>query len=101
MKSFIAFWEFINKFFPKFAHLLNLLDFLETISYFSKKDLISREELDDLLGNSLLFYFKIFRKWIYYRREKYNNNSYYSELENLIEYLQASEYKRKIEKIAE
>jgi hypothetical protein len=81
------------------SYLLNLLDFLETIAYFSRKEYISVKEIDELLGNSLIFYFKIFKPWIYERRLKYNNKSYYSELENLIEKIDAIQVKDRLEKI--
>lgn len=68
----------------KFIYLLNLLDFLETIAYFSNKGFISVKEINELLGNTIFFNYKIFKSWISYRREKYQNNSYYCELETLV-----------------
>ena len=42
------------------------------------------KEIDELLGNSIVFNYKVFKSWIKYRQEKYKNTSYYCELENLV-----------------
>lgn len=82
----------------KFAYLLNLLDFLETIAYFSRKDFISVDEVDDLLGNSLVFYYQIYKPWIYYRRSKYHNKQYHNEIELLVEKIAARQLKETLSK---
>lgn len=68
----------------KFVYLLNLLDFLETISYFSNKGYVSVKEINELLGCTITFNYKVFQGWIKYRRDKYNNQNYYCELESLV-----------------
>lgn len=68
----------------EFTYLLNFLDFLETISYYCNRNYISLDDLDDLLGNTMVYYYKVFKKWIYYRKGKYNDN-FYKELETVIE----------------
>lgn len=74
----------INKKSPKkFVYLLNFLDFLETIAYFVKKEALKSEDLEELLGESLTYYYDIFCPLICSRREKHKKNSYYRELENL------------------
>jgi len=82
----------------EFSYLLNLLDFLETIAYFSRKEYISVRDIDELIGNSILFYFRIYRQWIYYRRRKYGNKSYYCEFENLVEKIESHQAKEKLAK---
>jgi len=74
----------------KFIYLLNLLDFLETISYFSNRNFVNATEIDNLLGNTILFNYKIFKYWIKYRREKYQQKDYYSELQTLVEKIDPS-----------
>ena len=67
----------------EFTYLLNFLDFLETLAYFCNRGYISVDDVDDLIGNSMVFYYKVFKKWIYYRKEKYNND-FYCELKKVI-----------------
>ena len=67
-----------------FIYLLNFLDFLETVAYFSNKDYISQKDINELLGNSLNYYYKVFKQWICYRRCKYDDKTYYCELEEFI-----------------
>lgn len=81
--------------YERFAYLLNLLDFLEVIALFCRKKLITTDEVDELLGNSIIFFYDIFRPWIYYRRSKYMNKYYHCELEWLIEEIQAKALKEK------
>jgi len=79
-----------------FIHLLNFLDFLETIAYFTHKNHITYNDIDELLGWSITYYFKVFKPWIYYRRKKYNNNKYYCELELLVCKLESNAIKDKL-----
>ena len=44
-----------------FISLLNFLDFLETAAYFSNKNYINRKEIGELCGNSIVYYYKIFK----------------------------------------
>ncbi|MGQ3890944.1 DUF4760 domain-containing protein [Legionella sp. CNM-4043-24] len=53
----------------KFISLLNFLDFLETIGYLHSQDSISTEEVSDLLGNSIVYFYDIFSIYIAYRRK--------------------------------
>lgn len=68
-----------------FIYLINFLDFLETLAYFVRKNLLSYKDIYELLGGSILYYYKVFKPWIYHRRLKRNNNNYYCEIEKLIE----------------
>lgn len=68
-----------------FILLLNFLDFLETITYFANQNYISKIDIDELSGESIFFYYKVFKSWINYRREKYNNSHYYEALKTFIE----------------
>lgn len=67
-----------------FLYLLNFLDFLETIAYFANRNDISKNDVNELLGGSLTYYYKVFEPWIYYRRGKYKDSSYYFQLEKLV-----------------
>lgn len=68
----------------KFIHLLNFLDFLETIAYFANKNYITREDVSELLGGSMNYYYEIFSAWIYYRRHKYKDDSYYCQIQKYV-----------------
>ena len=68
----------------EYIYLLNLLDFLETISYFANKGAISISDIESLMGPSMGFFFTIFTPRIEARRQKYQNNKYYCELEKLV-----------------
>lgn len=82
----------------EYMHLLNFLEFLETLAYFSRKDFISVKEVNELLGNSLVFYYKVYKCLIYDRRMKYDNRSYYCELEALVDKIESSQAKDKLSK---
>jgi len=68
----------------EYTYLLNLLDFLETISYFANKGDISESDIKNLMGPSMGFFFIIFTPRIEARRRKYSNENYYCELEKLV-----------------
>lgn len=53
----------------KFVSLLNFLDFLETIGYLHSQKSITTEEVSDLLGNSIVYFYDIFSIYIAYRRK--------------------------------
>ena len=69
----------------EYTYLLNLLDFLETISYFTNKGDISESDIQNLMGPSMEFFFTIFTPRIEHRRRKYGNEAYYCELQTLVE----------------
>lgn len=69
----------------EYVYLLNLLDLLETISYFANNGLILESEIQNLMGPSMEFFFIIFKPRIEHRREKYRNESYYCEFQKLVE----------------
>jgi len=54
----------------EFIKLLNFLDFLETIGYLHDKEAITTEEVSELLGNSIIYFYDIFSLYISYRRNK-------------------------------
>lgn len=68
-----------------FIYLINFLDFLETVAFFYSEDQneITQNQVHDLLQHSLVYYFKVFKPWIYYRRLKFNDPEYQRPLENL------------------
>jgi hypothetical protein len=87
-----------RKSFYEFSHLLNFLDFLETLALLTRKNYISVKDIDELIGNSILYYYKIFKRWIYFRRERYNNKSYYCEFEDLVEKLESLQAREELAK---
>lgn len=66
-----------------YVYLLSMLDFLESVAYMANKDGSKSKDLEEMLGNSISFYFEIFKSKIEDRRTKYKNNTYYSEFEKL------------------
>ncbi len=66
----------------EFTYLMNFLDFLDTISYFCNKNSIRIDDADELLGNSIIFYYDVYKPWIYYRRQTYDIN-FYSHFEKI------------------
>jgi len=57
-----------------FIYLLNFLDFMDTIGCLAKdKNEEFMNELDDLCGDSLIFNFKIFQPYIFYKRQKHES----------------------------
>jgi CRISPR/Cas system CSM-associated protein Csm2 small subunit len=60
-----------------FIHLLNFLDFMETIGYLCEEKHITHDSLDALCGESLEFnYYKVFKSYICGEREKYGKPLY-------------------------
>lgn len=76
-----------------FVALLNLLDFMETISYFTKNGSVSFKQVQELSGYSLIFLYEIFQKWIQVRREKYGKPGYYCDFEWLVKKIQYNDTK--------
>jgi hypothetical protein len=75
-----------------FISLLNFLDFLETIGYMHSEQAIKTEEVKELMGNSLVYFFDIFKIYIDYRRKE-KDPSFYCYIEKL--YLEISVYNNK------
>ncbi len=75
-----------------FIILINFLDSLETIAYFvNNNDDIKIENIEEFLGQSIIYYYLIFITWIYENLRIDNRNysyySYYSEFEELVKKL--------------
>jgi hypothetical protein len=68
-----------------YVYLLNLLDFLESISFFANRNDITSDDIRDLMGLSLDFFYTIFKPRIEARRNKYKDKSVYSEFEKLVQ----------------
>jgi hypothetical protein len=64
-----------------FIELLNFLDFLETISYFANQDHISKDEINELIGGSIGYFYHMYRPLIQFIRREYQDQSYYCQLE--------------------
>lgn len=66
-----------------FIKLLNFLDFLETIGYLHYINAVTVYEVRELLGNSIVYYFEIFKPFILLRREETKDNKFYEHFERL------------------
>jgi len=51
-----------------FIYLLNLLDYLETLSYFYHRDDLSLTDIQNTCGNNLIFFYESFKAFIEQRR---------------------------------
>ena len=71
-----------------FIYLLNFLDFLETVSYFTNANYISLDDINELVGGSIKYYYCVYKPFIHTRRKKYHCNKYYCELEVLAKKIQ-------------
>ncbi|KTD48122.1 hypothetical protein Lrub_1486 [Legionella rubrilucens] len=67
----------------KYIYLSNFLNFLESISYFANNNYVSIDDLDELLGGSIKYYYLVYKLLINERREKYNSEYYYCEIQEL------------------
>ena len=68
-----------------YVYLLNLLEFLESISFFANRKDLQTEDILNLMGLSLVFYYDIFKPRIEARRNKYSHKSMYVEFEKLVQ----------------
>ncbi|WP_106225638.1 DUF4760 domain-containing protein [Legionella pneumophila] len=66
-----------------FISLLNLLDFWETIGYLYYCKAITILEIRELFGNSIVYYFVIYKPFIEFRREQTLDLKFYEHFENL------------------
>lgn len=71
----------------KFVYLLNLLDHFESVSYFYISEQITLQEVKNIYGNNLCFYYQVLQKYIerrqIYHPSDFNNFSkVYNELSN-------------------
>ena len=64
-----------------FIKLLNFLDFLETIGYLHHRQAVTAIEVNELLGNSIVYFFEIYKPYILQRRQK--DPKFYGKLECL------------------
>jgi hypothetical protein len=67
----------------RFIYLLNFLDFLETVAYFCNKKYISNKDVEELIGGSIEYFYKLFKIFIWSRREESQDCKYYCEIEML------------------
>lgn len=79
--------------YKEYTYLLNLLDFLETISYYANENkMITIDDIKNLMGPSMEFFFSIFLIRIRDRRNKYQNKKYYCEFHKIVKKLRKQEY---------
>jgi hypothetical protein len=67
----------------EFIIILNFLDFLETVGYFTNRKMLDFEDVDSLCGESIEFFFKCFNPYIIHKRNKHNNQKFYIYFEEL------------------
>lgn len=67
----------------KYIILLNFLDFLETIGFLCNSDRLDEEDIRELCGNSIVYFYEIFCPLIKIRRDEKGDQSFYSQLEKL------------------
>lgn len=72
----------------KFISLLNFLDFLETIGYLYNRNSLLIKDIHELSGNSVCYFYEIFKPYILHRRKK--DPMFYKMFENL--YLDLCKY---------
>lgn len=68
----------------KFILLLNFLDFLESIAYYVKVGYVSYDDVLEMFGGNLPYWFDVYERWIHYRREKFKEPKMYYEFETLV-----------------
>ena len=69
-----------------FISLLNFLDFLESISYYRKKNYIEENDMKEMFGGQISYFYLCFYGWIKKSRETYDvDGGLYSELRELAE----------------
>ncbi|HAT2147266.1 DUF4760 domain-containing protein [Legionella pneumophila] len=66
-----------------YIYLLNFLDFLETIGYLYVRNAVTIPELNELLGNSIVYFYEIFQPYIKHRRDSKGDQKFYSQFEQL------------------
>lgn len=59
----------------KFIYLLNLLDYLETLSYFWNRDDLNIKDVQNTCGNNAIFFYECFKSFIEKRQS--HNEKYY------------------------
>lgn len=81
-----------NNFKEEYIHLLNFLDFLETIGYLYVQKAVTVTELNELLGNSVVYFYEIFDPYIRHRRDSKGDQKFYSQFEQL--YISVKNYQK-------
>ncbi len=59
------------------------MDFLETIGYLYVQKAVTVPELNELLGNSIVYFYEIFQPYIKHRRNSKDDQKFYSQFEQL------------------
>lgn len=72
-----------TRFQKEYVYILNLLDFLETLAYYTNRGHIESNELDELMGISIKFFYTILKPRIDDRKGKYGEKDFYKEFEIL------------------
>ena len=63
--------------------LMLFLDFMETIGLFHKKGYVTLEDLDELCGSSIRFFYEIFIDYINHARQQNGDNKFCRDFETL------------------
>lgn len=67
----------------EFIYLLNFLDFMETIGYLHQENAVSTVEINELMGNSIIYFYEIFEEYIKFRRKDRHDEAFYKMIEKL------------------
>lgn len=68
-------------------YVLSLLNFFEAVGFIYNRTNLKAAKINDLMGQSIKFYYKVFEQYIAYRRNKHNDQSFHKEFEKMFESL--------------
>lgn len=66
-----------------FIQLRTLLEILETIGYFANKGYIDENDINQLIGGTIEYYYEVFGGWIYFLQDTKDKRSF-QEFESLV-----------------
>lgn len=67
----------------QFMQLRNLLELFETVGYFEKKGYVDFNQINELVGCTIVYHYEVFRDWIHYLQDS-NDPDNFIEFEGLI-----------------
>lgn len=70
-----------------FMYVLSLLNFFETVGYLYNRKNLKPAKINELMGQSIKFYYKVFESYIQYRRNKHDKESFHIEFQQMYESL--------------
>ncbi len=70
-----------------FMYVLSLLNFFEAVGFIYNRTYLKPAKINELMGQSIKFYYKTFESYIAYRRNKHGDVSFHKEFEKMFESL--------------